>query len=587
MEETHDILSQDVNSLRYNLNIHSNHDNNNNNIDEEEIGIFLLSLMTNKEKNNLILNELKYIFNLNNEDLLTLQLIIESSNNNNIISPFVIEEIKNLNNNNNNNNILIINNNNEFPKIINNNSIIVYINNNNNNENYYIIESKVNKINRIFLNSFRTNHLPFGFYQIKNNNFIISSPVYDFCVVVDDLYELLYWGWGSKNSNTFTNDIEVSLLELCVAVNEDLKNTIKKWQPMMVMMGGGLETKKMMECIETDILISLNQHQSYNMGRLHQTLTQLLETTETGLGILQIPNNVILLIKKFIRSKLNASSLLISILRKQIKKVVIATKIYIKNINPSSQEYTRLNKFIDIFDKTNNDNNELLFNDEEIYILEHSLRPKGFELISSSSSLSSLSQSNTIACLPVIPLSAINNNNNNELINLCRYYSECLSMECLNIGSMLGLSLSPQLQQYANNCILKLLNSGFSYVITTSCKIVALLPINRSILCLNSSSLPNLVIKRHKDVIRVLKNYHNDKNNQNEKIQLRLNSNFDLCILKLRQHHSDDCWVGNELEEIWRHMFNIQTLLIFELWIGSELVAADFSHPCGILIYFF
>ena len=66
-----------------------------------------------------------------------------------------------------------------------------------------------------------------------------------------------------------------------------------------------------------------------------------------------------------------------------------------------------------------------------------------------------------------------------------------------------------------------------------------------------------------------------------KQLSLRLNTNIPLAISKLREHHGDDCWIGSQLEAVWYCMAATTPpkLLIFELYYGEELIAADFGHP--------
>jgi hypothetical protein len=54
-----------------------------------------------------------------------------------------------------------------------------------------------------------------------------------------------------------------------------------------------------------------------------------------------------------------------------------------------------------------------------------------------------------------------------------------------------------------------------------------------------------------------------------------------MAIDKLRAHHKDDCWVGAQLAEVWKMMTRTTPpqLMVFELWLGQEMIAADFTHP--------
>jgi hypothetical protein len=96
------------------------------------------------------------------------------------------------------------------------------------------------------------------------------------------------------------------------------------------------------------------------------------------------------------------------------------------------------------------------------------------------------------------------------------------------------------------------LDSGFSYVCTSGGKLMAMLPMKRSVLNLSLAKFPKKITKKLKSLPRVFRNriIHNLP-----ELSLKLNTNFDLAISKLRKHHGDDCWVGTELEAVWKLMY--------------------------------
>ena len=52
---------------------------------------------------------------------------------------------------------------------------------------------------------------------------------------------------------------------------------------------------------------------------------------------------------------------------------------------------------------------------------------------------------------------------------------------------------------------------------------------------------------------------------------------LDIALGHLRQHHGDDCWVGPELEAVWRLMLAARPpqLLVFELWYSTMHYSPD------------
>jgi hypothetical protein len=103
---------------------------------------------------------------------------------------------------------------------------------------------------------------------------------------------------------------------------------------------------------------------------------------------------------------------------------------------------------------------------------------------------------------------------------------------------------------------------------------MATLNLQRSVLRLTSAAPPPHSAKRLRELTRVLKK-------ESTALSLRLNTNIGLAVAKLRAHHKDDCWVGPALEEVWKlmAMTSPPQLMVFELWLGEEMIAADFTHP--------
>jgi hypothetical protein len=66
-----------------------------------------------------------------------------------------------------------------------------------------------------------------------------------------------------------------------------------------------------------------------------------------------------------------------------------------------------------------------------------------------------------------------------------------------------------------------------------------------------------------------------------KQLSLRVNTNLDLSLELLRRHHGCECWVNTQLEAVWRLMAATSPpqLMVFELWYGDEMIAADFAHP--------
>lgn len=74
-----------------------------------------------------------------------------------------------------------------------------------------------------------------------------------------------------------------------------------------------------------------------------------------------------------------------------------------------------------------------------------------------------------------------------------------------------------------------------------------------------STCLPASLAKRRKDMPRIFRN----KVKPDKRLQLRLTSDISLAVAHLRHHHGDDCWVGPELEAIWRYVSKLLNYHVF------------------------
>ena len=59
------------------------------------------------------------------------------------------------------------------------------------------------------------------------------SPTYSYVTNLDEVLDLLYWGW----EGSWTNELENSLVELLVAVSDDLVEMVRKWNSLLSLTG--------------------------------------------------------------------------------------------------------------------------------------------------------------------------------------------------------------------------------------------------------------------------------------------------------------------------------------------------------------
>jgi len=180
-----------------------------------------------------------------------------------------------------------------------------------------------------------------------------------------------------------------------------------------------------------------------------------------------------------------------------------------------------------------------------------------------------------IAFWPVLPVEKIVCKGG--VSDMISKFTETLTGEVLMVGSLLNFKLGADLEK--NIAVVEgILHAGLGYVASMEGSMVALHGPHRAALSLQNNTVAHSkLFSRSKDVIRMLKKVQKSEQ-KDGKLSLRINTDFDTAIKKLRQHHKQS-WVLPDLEKTWKIMFDRQQLIIVELWCGEELIAADIGHP--------
>jgi len=442
-----------------------------------------------------------------------------------------------------------------------------------------------------------------------------SSPVFSYCMALDAVLDRVCWGW----EGVWSSDLEGSLLELLVAVDDDLVALVGTWKRMLsAVYEGGKDMEDMLYIVQEDLKAALCTHSAYAVGRLHQTLSQFLEISSgIAAGIMSIPRTFTSAIHNFIQAKLQTSPH--GPLLTEINKLILSAQQYLascEDITASNdEEINKIKSFLATFERRAKWLGQIsLFNCEK-YSAKHlwpfddnltnavmeageTLSPTEVDVIQSlkPSQLSALLQNNSlvtntarVSYMPVVTLDTVVSPL--QLDEFVQKQAETLVMDVVNINNLMGYPLDRSVNLTTTCAVItSLLNAGFSYVVSQSSKLVGLLPCTRSMLLLSSlhldsnaqsskptytPRLPGVLKKRIRDMPRLF------RNKIKKVLSLRLNTDMDQSLAMLRQHHGTDCWVGYELEQVWRRMAATSPpmLMVFELWYGEELIAADFSHP--------
>jgi hypothetical protein len=154
------------------------------------------------------------------------------------------------------------------------------------------------------------------FYQNQKENkeyltkslIFTSSPLYTYCISLDSCVDHLYWCWESN----WTSELEVSILELLISVNDELVIVIQNMKAMFqgIMSAGANDLEDMLQIIQEDLRLVLTTHSNYSLGRLHQTFLQFLEMNEgVASSMMRIPQQFIRSIEIFLFQKVSACPL--------------------------------------------------------------------------------------------------------------------------------------------------------------------------------------------------------------------------------------------------------------------------------------
>ena len=143
-------------------------------------------------------------------------------------------------------------------------------------------------------------------YTTKHHGYMfVTSDLYNFLHQSRDVMDEIVWGWSYGGE--FNDALEGSLLELLIATNDELQQTLVSWKSMMPGFSGMMqETTRLHTMIREDIETALTQkvNAGYAVGRLHQNLLQLLESGSQMLGLPDIFTNAA---KAFIVNKVKLS----------------------------------------------------------------------------------------------------------------------------------------------------------------------------------------------------------------------------------------------------------------------------------------
>jgi hypothetical protein len=117
----------------------------------------------------------------------------------------------------------------------------------------------------------------------------LQTPQFNYALAAGVLLDELCWGAGAS----FSSELEAALVQLVVAVGEDLEGAIARLRPVLSLVAGAAqESDHMLTQMKKDIVSALqNSHRSLAVGRLHQFLEQLQSRAGDVSSLMQLPQS--------------------------------------------------------------------------------------------------------------------------------------------------------------------------------------------------------------------------------------------------------------------------------------------------------
>lgn len=437
-----------------------------------------------------------------------------------------------------------------------------------------------------------------SFRHEVNISVFAQSPLYKFCKALDSLYDRLFWSWKGLNIKSLNETdllrLHEAVTDLLIASEDDLKGFLKNMQAFGLPMSQSIE--KMNEILRQDFEKALNENfldqQAY--GRIHQTIYQFLEMQAT---VPIFPINAIQAMAKFEQVSKSMLSCLPDLLDRA-KLYTTHAENYLASLstNPNSSSVDVQNLTLRLKSSISNAaafcmaiSGDVCSPNAFSYLWKVRSSLSFAELVQNSFQNFS-SRNETHVCnwkpsfYPVLPLDCILNQDSNHIIkNSSLRFNESLSGGLVLVGSIIPHQLNSSRSTNPKtdaDLISGLISAGFGYVCNDGA-LIGILGCTRAILQLGrNGGYGKKLSAKIRDASRVIRNVISPSG----WLSLKLNTNFDVVVQKFREHHKEASWIDENLESVWRYMFQTKQLLIFELWFTSSesgeslLIAADISH---------
>lgn len=394
--------------------------------------------------------------------------------------------------------------------------------------------------------------IPFGVFEMEYEDskleLTVQSNVYDFCAALDALYDKLFWSWNGD----WNWEFEICVIELVIAVEDHIAPYIGMMKQLLSVMGKGDSIQQMLEMLQKD----LGSKTWYSVCRLHQNLYQLLEYRGMMPGF---PEECVNAIRNFEQCKLRNSSFLE--FEHALGTLLEATLGYEEHLGESDT-----NSCASLIKQACSDALTSELSDiSSLWKVRQSLT------MSSMFSPQAVSSTRTAVMFPAISMELFDSSRQDDLDSQVLDLSERLCGGVVMFGGMMTLQMGKD-AVYEASVIQSALNSGIAYV-SSDGGLIGLMSSKSASLDLSKPICSKAIWKRVKDAKRIIRNVLKGRN-----VSLRINTDFDLVIEKLKAHH-DTSWVDDKLLTVWKHMWDHNQLIVFELWLDDTLIAADIGHP--------
>lgn len=407
----------------------------------------------------------------------------------------------------------------------------------------------------------------FGAYTLtlhdgRQQSCIAQTSRYFFSSSLDRLYDRLFWSWNGM----WTEELETAVAALLIAFEDELVPKLLQMKGMLnAFQAGASSMDQLLDTMQLDFQESLVSCSRAHVGRLHQQLYQILEM---GPLFYQMSSDTKQLVSAFERAKLQQSCMQeLGHHAQALQAASFQYAMHLRSTSPNSDSYVSILKQI-------HDDCARMASALGTGTASHVDVTVFWQLrrqLTMTHALSSMRKdaldSHHIDYYPVVPMDQIHKRGIQQYVER---FTETLAGSAIMLGSLIPMRLGEPSRDAV--VLDTLLHAGVGYVGSNG-SLLGLYGTQQASITLGPILVDKRLHKRRKELERVLKNVVGPMGT----LQVRMNSSLDRVLTLLRLHHPSS-WVDDAIESLWRHLFNENQLIIFELWLNDTLIAADIGH---------